>query len=76
MANSIFRVGIKSDPTKEPVEHLVRAANARQAQDHVTAGTITVEKAEPEDVYRLAKAGVKLQDATGEQPAPTGKAAK
>lgn len=76
MANIIFRVGIRSDATKEPVEHLVRAGSARQAQDHVTAGMITVERADAEDVYRLAKSGVKLQDATGEQTAPAGKAAK
>ena len=74
MATKIHRVGIRIGD--HLTEHLVRANSSQQAQNHVTQGMVTVEVAEPDDIYRLAKDGVKLQDATAQAAAPAAPAAK
>lgn len=61
---SLFRVGIKHPNEKQPREHLVRAHTRQQAIDAVTVGMVAAEVADPDDIYRLAKDGVVITDAT------------
>jgi hypothetical protein len=61
---ALFRVGVRTDQSKPPVEHLVRATSKQQAIEACTRGMVSAEVAEPEDIYRLAKAGVPITDAT------------
>ena len=69
MATKIYRVAVRSAINADPQEHLVRATSAQQAQAHVTQGMIVTEVADQDDLYRLAKAGAKLEDATTAKPA-------
>lgn len=67
---SLFRVGIRTDESKPPVEHLVRATSKQQAIEVCTRGMVSAEVAEQDDIYRLAKAGVPITDATAPAQAP------
>lgn len=70
---SLFRVGIQADQSAPPKEFLVRATKpqlAEAAAVQKTLGRIVTEVADPEDAFRLAKAGVEIIDATGEQQDP------
>lgn len=67
--SKLWRVGIKHPNEKAPHEHLVRAASRQQAIDACTQGMVVAEVAEPDDIYRLAKAGVPITDATQTQAA-------
>lgn len=64
----LYRVAVKGDPASKgdkskPVERLIRAISQGQATTFVTKNMVTCEVAEVEDVHRLAKAGVEIEDA-------------
>lgn len=48
-------------------QRLVRASNAAIVRNHIAKDTIAVEVASPDDTYRLAQAGIKVEE-TGAGP--------
>lgn len=59
------KISMNLDRSDDPqtIERLVRAKNEARAIAHVVKDTITIARAETDDVIRLTQAGVKMEQA-------------
>lgn len=62
----VYLVSTGADDAK--VERLVDAANKAQARNHVARETVTVGLAKQAELFRLAKAGKDIEQATPDAP--------
>lgn len=56
----VFKVTVAAT---DPATRLVRAKGPAAAFDHVAIGLITVERATPDDIVAIAKAGASIEEA-------------
>ena len=63
MPDYIITITVPANGEPHTSERLVRAKNEAAALKHVVADTITVDRADTDDVIRLSKAGVELEKA-------------